>query len=108
MSLDVGGDDEDAPLSLLSILPDTGNTPEDHYFKELMWDAVNSALEELPEEQRAVFIMHEFEDKSFKRLEVQDIMRYVNQMPDGYRTVFNLYVIEGYAHREIADMLDGS
>lgn len=68
MSLDVGGDDEDAPLSLLSILPDSGNTPEDLYFKELMWDAVNAALDQLPEEQRAVFIMHEFEDKSFKEI----------------------------------------
>lgn len=34
-----------------------------------------------------------------------DLMRLVNQLPDGYRTVFNLYAIEGYAHAEIADML---
>ncbi|GAB3643872.1 RNA polymerase sigma factor [Spirosoma arcticum] len=34
-----------------------------------------------------------------------DLLRMVNQLPDGYRTVFNLYAIEGYAHAEIADML---
>lgn len=34
-----------------------------------------------------------------------DLMRLVNQLPDGYRTVFNLYAIEGYAHAEIAEML---
>ena len=34
-----------------------------------------------------------------------DLLRLVNQLPDGYRTVFNLYAIEGYAHAEIAEML---
>lgn len=34
-----------------------------------------------------------------------DLMRLVNQLPDGYRTIFNLYAIEGYAHAEIAEML---
>ncbi|MEL6392598.1 MAG: RNA polymerase sigma factor [Bacteroidota bacterium] len=35
----------------------------------------------------------------------QDILVLLDQLPTGYRTVFNLYVIEGYKHREIADML---
>lgn len=35
----------------------------------------------------------------------QELMRLVNQLPDGYRTVFNLYAIEGYSHAEIAEML---
>ncbi|MVM33326.1 sigma-70 family RNA polymerase sigma factor [Spirosoma sp. HMF4905] len=34
-----------------------------------------------------------------------DLLRIVNQLPDGYRTVFNLYAIEGYSHAEIAEML---
>jgi len=34
-----------------------------------------------------------------------DLLRIVNQLPDGYRTIFNLYAIEGYAHAEIAEML---
>ena len=34
-----------------------------------------------------------------------DLLYMVNQLPDGYRTVFNLYAIEGYAHAEIAQML---
>jgi len=33
------------------------------------------------------------------------LMRFVGELPDGYRTVFNLYCIEGYSHREIAGML---
>ncbi|AQG82092.1 RNA polymerase sigma factor [Spirosoma montaniterrae] len=34
-----------------------------------------------------------------------DLLRIVGQLPDGYRTVFNLYAIEGYSHAEIAEML---
>jgi RNA polymerase sigma-70 factor (ECF subfamily) len=34
-----------------------------------------------------------------------DLLKMVHQLPDGYRTVFNLYAIEGYAHAEIAEML---
>ena len=34
-----------------------------------------------------------------------EILDLVQQLPVGYRTVFNLYVIEGYPHQEIADML---
>ncbi len=33
------------------------------------------------------------------------LMRFVGELPDGYRTVFNLYCIEEYSHREIAEML---
>ncbi|GAB5550547.1 MAG: RNA polymerase sigma factor [Saprospiraceae bacterium] len=38
-------------------------------------------------------------------LAVKDIMKMLNELPTGYRTVFNLYVVEGYKHREIADLL---
>ena len=34
-----------------------------------------------------------------------EILQLLDQLPQGYRTVFNLYVIEGYKHREIADLL---
>lgn len=39
-------------------------------------------------------------------LQEHELLRMVNQLPAGYRTVFNLYAIEGYAHAEIAEMLD--
>jgi len=34
----------------------------------LIWNALEEALEELPMEQKEVFILHEFEDKSFKEI----------------------------------------
>ncbi len=41
-----------------------------------------------------------------EELEAQDILNLLDQLPTGYRTIFNLYVLEGFKHREIADMLD--
>ncbi len=38
-------------------------------------------------------------------LAAQDILNLLDQLPTGYRTIFNLYVIEGYKHREIAEEL---
>jgi RNA polymerase sigma factor (sigma-70 family) len=42
---------------------------------------------------------------SFNHLTEKDLLLIINRLPDGYRLVFNLYVIEGYHHDEIADML---
>lgn len=41
-----------------------------------------------------------------EQLEAQDILDLLDQLPIGYRTVFGLYVLEGYKHREIAELLD--
>lgn len=35
----------------------------------------------------------------------KDIVQLVQGLPPGYRTVFNLYVVEGYTHRQISEML---
>lgn len=41
----------------------------------------------------------------FDNLSTQDILAMVQQLPTGYRMVFNLFAIEGYNHGEIAEML---
>ncbi len=38
-------------------------------------------------------------------LGMQDILQALDALPAGYRTVFNLYALEGYKHREIAELL---
>jgi RNA polymerase sigma-70 factor (ECF subfamily) len=40
-----------------------------------------------------------------EKLSAADLMHCIAKLPDGYRTVFNLYAIEGYSHAEIAQML---
>ncbi|OAB76047.1 RNA polymerase sigma factor [Cochleicola gelatinilyticus] len=39
-------------------------------------------------------------------LEVADIQKSIDTLPEGYKTVFVLYAIEGYKHSEIAELLD--
>jgi len=39
-------------------------------------------------------------------LAAEDIMKLLDKLPTGYRTIFNLYVIEGFKHREIAEQLN--
>jgi RNA polymerase sigma-70 factor (ECF subfamily) len=41
-----------------------------------------------------------------QQLQASDITRMIEQLPSGYRTVFNLFVVEGYAHKEIAQLLE--
>lgn len=38
-------------------------------------------------------------------LGAKDILALIQELSPGYRTVFNMYVVEGYTHKEIADML---
>ncbi|WP_256469206.1 RNA polymerase sigma factor [Parasegetibacter sp. NRK P23] len=45
------------------------------------------------------------EESALDRLAEKDIIALVRQLSPGYRAVFNLYVIEGYGHKEIAEML---
>ncbi len=46
-----------------------------------------------------------FEDFSFYSLEHNELLELIQKLPDGYRLVFNLYIIEGYAHDDIAKKL---
>ncbi len=40
-----------------------------------------------------------------KKYSVEDLMKVINTLPQGYKMVFNLYAVEGYKHKEIAEML---
>lgn len=62
------GTEDDAPLTLQDILPDLGNTPEDTLFRDLIWEAIMDALDDLPLEQREIFIQNEIEEKSFREI----------------------------------------
>jgi RNA polymerase sigma-70 factor (ECF subfamily) len=45
------------------------------------------------------------EPTAYSHLTQKELMELINNLPDGYRLIFNLYVIEGYQHDEIAEML---
>ena len=55
-------------LTVEDLLPSPDGGPEAAYARSVLLDELDTALEELPEEQREVFIAHEFEGRSFKEL----------------------------------------
>ncbi len=46
-----------------------------------------------------------YTDLGMEQLEAKQILQLIEKLPVGYRTVFNLYVVEGYSHKEIAEMM---
>jgi RNA polymerase sigma factor (sigma-70 family) len=62
--LNTGEDEESWNLSKLLFDPQDG--PENTYTRTRVWDTLAEALDELPVEQRDVFVWHELEGKSFK------------------------------------------
>ena len=55
-------------LTIEELLPSPDAGPEAAYASSLLWEELEAALEELPEEQREVFIAHEIDGRSFKEL----------------------------------------
>lgn len=45
------------------------------------------------------------EEDLIERLETQVLMDMIQQIPDGYREVLNLFIVEGYSHQEISQMM---
>lgn len=72
---------------------------------------VNECFMFLRKNRHIIFVEEEFAEKTtldadiFEKMNANAILQLINTLPDGYRIVFNLYVIEGYSHKEIAEIL---
>lgn len=74
------------------------NTAINHYHQNKKYfDHVDSAHAES---------MLSSSDNVIATLSTQELLALINTMPDGYKLIFNLHVVEGYSHTEIATMLD--
>lgn len=73
------------------------NTAINHYHKNLNQKSTINLDDARESELEAV----EITDKA----SVEDLIKVINKLPDGYRMVFNLVGIEGYSHKEAADIL---
>ena len=72
---------------------------------------VNESISFLRVQKNIKFIEDEnFFEESYNNIEsqfsVDDIQSFIDNLPEGYKMVFNLYCIEGYKHQEIAEMLN--
>lgn len=73
---------------------------------------VNEALSYLRRNKQAMMMVeveeaqHEASyESASQQLEADDLLQLIREMPEGYRTVFNLIAIEGYSHKEVAEQL---
>lgn len=66
--LDDSFNDDEAGLDLKSLLLVEAKTPETEYLRNLFWEQLFLALEELPPDQREVFVLHEMEDIPFQEI----------------------------------------
>lgn len=71
---------------------------------------VNECISFLRVQKKVSFLEDEYYQVSgFNNTEskfsVEDIQSLIDHLPDGYKMVFNLYALEGYKHKEIAEML---
>jgi RNA polymerase sigma-70 factor, ECF subfamily len=82
------------------------------WIKKIM---VNTSLMRIRKKDKLVFLDDEilsdiqhidvFEDESYEFLK-EDIVRVMNEMPKGYKLIFNMYAVDDYSHKQIARMLN--
>ena len=60
---------------------------------------MNEAIESIADE-------YQTDASVFSKMNMQTLTKLIQKLPDGYRFVFNMYVIEGYSHKEIAEHLN--
>lgn len=63
--------DEESSFDWTNLFFDESNNPETAYLRNLFWEALHDALNELPQAQRDVFILNEIEGIPFKTLSEQ-------------------------------------
>jgi RNA polymerase sigma-70 factor (ECF subfamily) len=51
-------------------------------------------------------VIEDARPSNFDKLNANVLLKMIETLPDGYKLIFNLYEIEGYAHKEIAEMLN--
>ena len=72
----------------------------------------NEALGYLKQRKKLVFVEYNAasqdsvdDEPQPERLSADEVHKLISELPDGYRMVVNLYVFEGYSHRQIAELL---
>ena len=73
---------------------------------------INTALQAIRKNKMSFVEMNEVQmplqtnEDIVSSMTLAEIMKHIQELPNGYRTVFNLYVIDGFQHNDIAEMLN--
>ena len=63
-------------------------------------------LVELTDDHEETLKMEDDSPMAFDILSSKEILSCIDKLPDGYRTVLNLFAVEGYSHKDISEMLN--
>lgn len=75
---------------------------------------VNSAIERLRKQKRDIMVPsmqhidpaeEQIEESMVEEIGIDRLYGFIEELPDGYRTIFNMYCIDGYSHKDIAQEL---
>lgn len=92
---DFGYENEEGEWLLKDILLADGFNPEDEDIRQIFWEELMAALDELPEKQREVFILNELEDRT-----LQDI---ADEKGENLKTIISR---KGYAVKHLRSRLE--
>lgn len=101
-------------VKIFTSLPTFEYRDESSFRNWMIKVVVNEALHLLRERKRLRFtnlkesLVEYVEDEQplVEHITADQLHQLISQLPDGYRTVINLYVFEGYSHQKIAEMLN--
>lgn len=101
-------------VKIFTSLPTFEYRDESSFRNWMIKVVVNEALHLLRERKRLRFtnlkesLVEYVEDEEpfVEHITADQLHQLISQLPDGYRTVINLYVFEGYSHQKIAEMLN--
>jgi RNA polymerase sigma factor (sigma-70 family) len=90
LSEPAGAGEEDEGLMLEDLLPSSEAGPDAAYARQILVSELEDAVDELPEDQRQVFIAHEIEGRSFKELAAETGVRLNTLIARKHRAVLHL------------------
>ncbi len=99
-------------LKIFTALPDFMYINEASLVGWLKKIVINEALMEKRKELRTLFKVENIDDVPLQaevmeaEPEDEELLEAVNNLPDGYKTVFLMFVVDGFSHREIAQALE--
>ena len=102
----------DLPEAIIHDVPLHKQTPDVRAKKRAQESGAVSQITDLLGNEKIRNVLDEYEEQVedpdasvLDRLSADDLLACVSRLPEGYRTVFNLYALEGYTHKEIASLL---
>lgn len=102
-------------IKIFTAIPSLEYRGEEAFKGWLIRIVANEALAFLREKKKLLFVEHDDaklqqanmadEVPDTERISADQLHQLISELPDGYRTVLNLYVFENYSHRQIAELL---